>query len=145
MTTTSPNIEKKSTSAVGLAKRVEGWKRQCLDWLPVLGSLMVIALLTGLVLMQMIPPAVINRSAPLTAFSAERALDHLQVIARAPHPTGSPENEQVRGYLVDQLRRLSLEPEVQTPQPAPASLPLLLPHSKPFSLLPRLYSAPSPR
>lgn len=89
-------------------------EQKSLDWLPVIGSLLVIMLVTGLVLLQMVPPAVVPRSAPQTVFSAERALDHLQVIARAPHPTGSIENFRVRDYLLTQLRQLGLEAEVQT-------------------------------
>lgn len=89
-------------------------KRQGLDWMPIVGSLLVMAMVTGLVLMQMVPPAVVPRTAPETVFSAERAMDHLQVIARAPHPTGSQESEQVRDYLFAELNRLGLQPEIQT-------------------------------
>ncbi len=35
-------------------------------------------------------------------------------IARAAHPPGSPEHERVRNLLMDRLRALGLEPEVQT-------------------------------
>ena len=35
-------------------------------------------------------------------------------IARAAHPTGSPEHARVRAYLVDRLTALGLEPEIQT-------------------------------
>jgi hypothetical protein len=89
-------------------------KQRSQEWLPVTGSLLVLVLVTVLVVMQMVPPAVVPRSAPQTVFSAERALDHLQVIARAPHPTGSPENARVREYLVTQLSLLGLQPQVQT-------------------------------
>jgi len=43
-----------------------------------------------------------------------RALSHLGVIARAPHPTGSPESAVVRQYLVEQLAQHGLEPQVQS-------------------------------
>src|SRR5271169_3164893 len=60
-----------------------------------------------------LPPAVVPASAPATDFSAERAIEHLKVIAREPHPTGSIANTRVRDYIVKQLRFLGLKPEVQ--------------------------------
>lgn len=53
-------------------------------------------------------------SAPATEFSATRAMEHLKVIARKPHPTGSEENALVREYIVKQLKALGLEPQIQT-------------------------------
>ena len=47
-------------------------------------------------------------------FSSARAMATLVEIARAPHPTGSPEHARVREYLVDRLTLMGLEPEVQT-------------------------------
>ncbi len=53
-------------------------------------------------------------SAPDTTFSSSRAMSMLIEIARRPHPTGSPEHERVRAYLVDRLRSLGYDPEVET-------------------------------
>lgn len=53
-------------------------------------------------------------SAPADQFSTDRAWEHLEEIARAPHPTGSVEIERVRRYLVDQLQAMGLEPDVQS-------------------------------
>jgi hypothetical protein len=61
----------------------------------------------------LVPPAVVPGSAPATDFSAERAMKHLKVIAREPHPTGSIANTRTRNYIVEQLRFLGLKPEVQ--------------------------------
>ena len=61
----------------------------------------------------LIPPAVLPASAPVTDFSAERAIEHLKVIAREPHPTGSIANARVRDYLVEQLKQEGLEPQIQ--------------------------------
>ena len=47
-------------------------------------------------------------------FSSARAMGTLVEIARAAHPTGSPEHARVRAYLVDRLTALGLEPEIQT-------------------------------
>jgi hypothetical protein len=52
-------------------------------------------------------------NAPDTAFSSARAMAHLVEIARAAHPPGSPEHDNVRAYLIDQLGDLGLEPQVQ--------------------------------
>ena len=45
-------------------------------------------------------PAIVPASAPATEFSAERAMEHIRVIAQEPHPVGSPENAQVRAYII---------------------------------------------
>ncbi|HUF76420.1 MAG TPA: M28 family peptidase [Longimicrobiales bacterium] len=53
-------------------------------------------------------------AAPDTEFSSGRALAELVEVARGPRPTGSPEGERVRGYLLGRLRSLGLEAEVRT-------------------------------
>jgi hypothetical protein len=63
---------------------------------------------------QLTTPAVAPRTAPQTAFSAARAMQHLEEIAREPHPIGSPAHARVRDYLVAQLRSLGLHTQVQT-------------------------------
>jgi len=59
------------------------------------------------------PPAAVPEDAPLTAFSAERAIKHVFAIAKRPHPVGAAEHDRVRDYLIAQLRSLGLQPEVQ--------------------------------
>ena len=59
------------------------------------------------------PPAALSASAPQSVFSAERAMKHVLAIAQRPHPIGSAEHDQVRDYLLAQLRILGLEPQVQ--------------------------------
>jgi hypothetical protein len=61
----------------------------------------------------LVSPAVVPASARATDFSAERAIEHLKVIAREPHPTGSIANARVRDYLVEQLKQDGLEPQIQ--------------------------------
>jgi hypothetical protein len=75
--------------------------------------LLAMAATVALALYQFVPPAVVPASAPPTEFSAERALAHLGVIAREPHPVGSLENARVRDYLLERLRKMGLGPEVQ--------------------------------
>src|SRR5690606_639076 len=53
-------------------------------------------------------------NAPDTVFSSARAMTLLTDIARAPRPTGSPEHERVRAYLLGRLEALGLDPEIQT-------------------------------
>ena len=59
-------------------------------------------------------PRPLDAAAADSLFSAERSMGHVAQIARAPHPPGSPEHARVREYLVDQLRALGLQPEIQT-------------------------------
>ncbi len=76
-------------------------------------TFLVISLLTILALRSLVPPSPVPANAAMNAFSAERAVEHLKVIAREPHPTGSAENARVRTYIVDQLKSLGLEQQVQ--------------------------------
>lgn len=51
--------------------------------------------------------------APAAEFSAMRAMADVEVIARAPHPVGSPANAAVRDHLLSRMTALDLAPEVQ--------------------------------
>lgn len=59
-------------------------------------------------------PRPVPASAPDSVFSSARALAQLVEVSQRPHPTGSPDQERVLGYLVGRLRSLGLEPDVQT-------------------------------
>ncbi|MEU3456199.1 M28 family peptidase [Micromonospora sp. NPDC006766] len=65
------------------------------------------------VLVDLATPAPRPADAPADRFSAERAYQHVKVIAARPHVAGSPANDQVREHLVGVLRGLGLETEVQ--------------------------------
>ncbi|HEU5424318.1 MAG TPA: M28 family peptidase, partial [Nitrolancea sp.] len=88
--------------------------------LPALTLLAILAVLVWVGLRPLATPAVVPATAPATTFSAERAMAHLRVIAAQPHAIGSPENAAVRQYLVEQVRALGLEPEIQTTSQAVA-------------------------
>ena len=60
------------------------------------------------------PPAAVGATAPLNTFSSGRAMNHLDALARAPHPIGSAEHTAVREYLLRELAALGVEPQVQT-------------------------------
>jgi hypothetical protein len=78
-----------------------------------LGLLLALALMLWAGVALLIPPAVVPASAPASAFSAERAMAELRVIAAAPRPAGSAGHAATRQYLVDQLSALGLKPEIQ--------------------------------
>ncbi|MAK80652.1 M20/M25/M40 family metallo-hydrolase [Phenylobacterium sp.] len=55
--------------------------------------------------------------APADVFSAHRALADIEIIAKAPHPTGSPANFAVREHLMARMTALGLSPEVTVARP----------------------------
>ena len=76
-------------------------------------GLLVLLLFAVPALMMLFPVRVTPAGAPQEIFSAERAMSHLSVIAREPHPQGSPAQERVRDYLARQLDGSGLEVEIQ--------------------------------
>ena len=54
-----------------------------------------------------------RKSEPLTAFSTERALKHVEKIAQKPHFIGSENHTEVKTYLVKELEKLGLEVQIQ--------------------------------
>jgi hypothetical protein len=71
-----------------------------------------IALLTVLSIGAVKPPEPVAATAPASEFSAERAMAHIDTIARIPHPVGSAANDAVKEYLIAQLSGLGLNPQV---------------------------------
>jgi hypothetical protein len=59
------------------------------------------------------PPRPVPATAPGTAFSAERAMRHVEQIARRPHPMGTADHDRVRDYILGQLSAIGLQPQVQ--------------------------------
>ncbi|NZA28493.1 M20/M25/M40 family metallo-hydrolase [Luteimonas sp. SJ-92] len=59
------------------------------------------------------PPAAVAATAPSTEFSAERARAHLRIIAESPRPLGSAAHARTRGHVVEALRGLGLDPQLQ--------------------------------
>jgi hypothetical protein len=58
------------------------------------------------------PPRPAPLDAPATDFSAMRAIQDVRAIARAPHPTGSAENERVHAFLAARLTQMGMEVRV---------------------------------
>ena len=48
---------------------------------------------------------------------------HVEAIAREPHPLGSPAEEPVRASMMDELKAMGLEPEIQRPARLPRRCP----------------------
>jgi hypothetical protein len=88
--------------------------------LAVLASIAFVVFVGGLTLWMQRPPAELPVEAPPDVFSAARAMRHVAAIARQPHPLGSPASEKVRAYVVEELRALGLEPEIQEPRDSQA-------------------------
>jgi hypothetical protein len=59
------------------------------------------------------PPTPVPATAAATEFSAERAMRHVEAIARSPRPIGSTNSAAARDYIIQQLRAFGLEPEIQ--------------------------------
>ena len=59
------------------------------------------------------PPKALPATADTTEFSAARAMQQLKVIAEAPHSLGTPQNDKVIRYLVQELNQLGVEVSIQ--------------------------------
>ncbi|MDQ0466156.1 hypothetical protein QO010_003949 [Caulobacter ginsengisoli] len=60
-----------------------------------------------------VTPRPLAADAPADVFSAGRAMKDIEVVAKTPHPLGSPENDAVRDYLVGRMTAMGLAPRVQ--------------------------------
>ena len=61
----------------------------------------------------LLPNKISGLETPLNQFSTERALIQLAEISKKPHYTGSEEHTKVRNYIVSELEKLGLEPQLQ--------------------------------
>ena len=59
-------------------------------------------------------PRPVAANAPDSVFSSARAMTTLVGMVRRAHPPGSPEHAWVRGFIVEEMLKLGLEPRVQT-------------------------------
>jgi hypothetical protein len=82
----------------------------------VLLALVILGFSAGLGLLSIAslgPPAV-NVNVPPTEFSSARAREFLKAIAVKPHPIGSPAHAEVRDFILGELVKIGLQPQVQT-------------------------------
>ncbi len=61
-------------------------------------------------------------SAPAAAFSAERAMQDVRLMARAPRPVGSTDHALVQAYLYGRMAELGLSPRFQAGALSPAAV-----------------------
>lgn len=61
----------------------------------------------------MIPSYKENKTVTKTEFSIDNALAHLKEISKTAHYTGSENHLEVQNYIVNELTKLGLEPEIQ--------------------------------
>lgn len=80
----------------------------------VLGAILALLVCAWFGFQHLALPVPVAAVAPPAEFSAARAALSVGRIARQAHPTGTVENDEVRVYLLDALRKLGLEPEVQS-------------------------------
>ncbi|HNR29702.1 MAG TPA: M20/M25/M40 family metallo-hydrolase [Candidatus Hydrogenedentes bacterium] len=71
----------------------------------------VLVLAAGVSLYALAPPRPLPEDGLETEFSAHRALRHNSVIAKEPHPAGSPANEKVQTYIFETLQSFGVEAE----------------------------------
>ncbi len=73
----------------------------------------VIAIAVFVAIDQTLPPDALPVNAPATEFSAERAIEHIRVIATDIRIPGTAEYEKPRDYVMSELTALGLNPEIQ--------------------------------
>jgi hypothetical protein len=78
-----------------------------------LGLAVALVAIAAVAALPVIPPDPVLASALQDAFSAQRAMEELKVVARAQHPAGSVAQERVREYILAQAKALGLPAEVQ--------------------------------
>ena len=91
-------------SAVGLSRP---------DSVAAIVIVLVLGLLIGLSIYAQSPPHAEPVGIAPSSFSAERALRNLSVIAAKPHPSGSAAQEEVRDYLMRELKAAGFQPQIQ--------------------------------
>ncbi len=106
VTTLSETSSYKVPGAGAAEKRGEGRWRSLI-------ALLLLVILSVLIFWLDNPRRIVSAEAPAAQFSAERALKHVAVLSRNPHPLGSEEHTKARNYIVESLRGIGLTPEIQ--------------------------------
>jgi hypothetical protein len=75
--------------------------------------LLFLLLLSVLVVSRQSAPSPVTAQAAASDFSSGRAMRYLDTIAQAPHPIGSAAHERVREFILNELKTLGVEPQVQ--------------------------------
>lgn len=76
-------------------------------------SIILIIGLVSVAFSSLVPKEISDLNTPATEFSTARAMEHLEVIAKEPHFVGTKAHAEVRAYIVKELEKLGLQPQVQ--------------------------------
>jgi hypothetical protein len=76
-------------------------------------SIILVIALISVAFNSLLPKEISGLDTPANEFSTARALQHLEVIAKEPHFVGTKAHEDVRDYIVQELKTLGLNPQVQ--------------------------------
>ncbi|WP_299683142.1 M20/M25/M40 family metallo-hydrolase [uncultured Dokdonia sp.] len=76
-------------------------------------SIVLIIGLVSVAFSSLLPKKISDLNTPATEFSTARAMQHLEVIAKEPHFVGTKAHAEVRAYIVKELEKLGLNPQVQ--------------------------------
>jgi hypothetical protein len=83
------------------------------SWMMRLGLAVALVVIALVAAGPITTPNPVPASAPESTFSAQRAMEDLESVAREPHPMGTAEQERVRDYILGQAKALGLPTEVQ--------------------------------
>ncbi|WP_046757873.1 M28 family peptidase [Kordia jejudonensis] len=76
-------------------------------------SFLMVALAVYLSFKMAMPQETSEEKVPETEFSTVRAFAHVNELAKEPHYVGSKAHAEVRNYIVQELKKLGLQPEIQ--------------------------------
>ncbi len=83
------------------------------DGLLAVAAWVILLLVVAVAVAPLVPPAP-RANWEVEGFSAALAFKHIERIAQEPRPIGTSGNERARVYIIEQLRLLGLEPQLQT-------------------------------
>ncbi|NBB86533.1 MAG: M28 family peptidase, partial [Bacteroidetes bacterium] len=78
-----------------------------------LALLLALGILAWMGLLQIQTPTPRSETTPAEAFSAERAMAHLRILAAASRAVGTPGHDAARAYLTEEIRKMGLRPVIQ--------------------------------
>ncbi|MEM8890882.1 MAG: M20/M25/M40 family metallo-hydrolase [Bacteroidota bacterium] len=76
-------------------------------------SILLLALFAYWGLADQMPSEKYLQSEMLEGYSLEKVMDHLEVISKDIHFVGTPYHKEVQNYLMEELRKLGLDPQIQ--------------------------------
>ena len=74
-----------------------------------IGAFVAVGLAIGLAILATTPPSAHRAGSAAGLFDLSRAMADVRTIARASHPTGSPENAVVRAFIAERMRAIGMD------------------------------------